>query len=96
MDYFLAVVDEGLLDLTGFGTPDPYSWFNQKNALSLKSWDMFDYVLGSYGGRLEQILTIGGDAAIPDREKARQSRFKPVVRFIYPVRLKAGSKTAIR
>ncbi len=92
MDYFLAVVDEGLLDLTGFGTPDPYGWFNQKIALSLKSWDMFDYVLGSYGGRLEQILTIGGDAAMPDREKARQSRFKPVVRFIGPVSLKAGGK----
>lgn len=27
MTYTLAVVDEGLLDLTGFRTPDPWKWF---------------------------------------------------------------------
>lgn len=30
MEYTLAVVDEGLLNLTGFATPDPAKHFNGK------------------------------------------------------------------
>ena len=90
MTYILAIVDEGLLDLTNFKTPDPHSWFYAKEALGLKTWDMYDYVLGAYGGKMEQLFTVGGDESLPDREKARQSRFKPVVRVLGPMQLKPG------
>ena len=33
MTYTLAVVDEGLLDITGFKTPDPWSYFYAREAL---------------------------------------------------------------
>lgn len=92
MTYVLAVVDEGLIDLTGFKTPDPHAFFYAKEALGLSTWDMYDYVLGAYGGRIEQVFAIGGDENIPDREKARQSRFTPVVRVMGPFTLKAGEQ----
>lgn len=65
---------------------------NAKEALALKTWDMYDLVLGAYGGTIGQQFTIGGDESLPDREKARQSRFKPVVRLVGPFTLKAGQK----
>ncbi len=53
---------------------------------------MFDYVIGAYGGRIEQVFAIGGDEAIAARERARQSRFKPVVHFLGPFRLRKCRK----
>lgn len=92
MTYLVAVVDEGLLDLTAFKTPDPHAFFYAKEALGLSTWDMYDYVLGAYGGRIEQVFAVGGDENIPDREKARQSRFTPVVRVLGPFTLKSGEQ----
>lgn len=94
MSYLLAIVDEGLLDLTGFRTPYPYNHFNQREALGVSTWDMFDQVLGAYGGKLEQVMAVGGDENLPKREKARQQRFKPVVIVKGPYQLQTGSKDA--
>ena len=47
MSYTIAVVDEGLLDLTGFKTPNPWNYFYAREALGVKTWDLYDYVLGS-------------------------------------------------
>ncbi len=92
MSYTIAMVDEGLLDLTNFRTPDPYAYFYSREALGLKTWDMFDYVIGAYGGRIEQVFAIGGDEAIAARERARQSRFKPVVYFLGPFSLEKNAE----
>src|SRR5690606_34632295 len=48
MTYTLAIVDEGLLDLTSFKTPQPWPHFYAKEALGVKSWDMYDEVLGAF------------------------------------------------
>ena len=40
MTYTIAVVDEGLLDLTGFKTPNPWNYFYAKEALGVKTWDI--------------------------------------------------------
>jgi hypothetical protein len=32
--------------------------------LGVKSFDLYDYVIGAWGGDLERILTIGGDAEL--------------------------------
>lgn len=37
----LAVVDEGILQVKDFITPDPFAWFFQKRALSVESFDFF-------------------------------------------------------
>jgi uncharacterized protein YfaS (alpha-2-macroglobulin family) len=93
MAYTLAIVDEGLLDLTRFKTPDPWNHFYAKEALGVKTWDMYDYVMGAYTGKLERVLSIGGDDALGPREGQKANRFKPVVKFIGPFYLKSGTKT---
>ena len=41
MAYTLAIVDEGLLDLTRFRTPDPWQAFNAREALGVNTWDLY-------------------------------------------------------
>jgi len=93
MAYTIAMVDEGLLGLTNFQTPNPHAAFYAREALGVKTWDVYDYVLGAYGGELERILSIGGDGAInrPDADDAA-NRFKPVVKHLGPFFLKKGQK----
>ena len=92
MTYCIAVVDEGLLDLTNFKTPDPHKAFYAREALGVRSFDMFDYVIGAWGGNLERILTIGGDEDAGPAKQKSANRFKPVVKFLGPFQLKAGQK----
>lgn len=94
MDYYFAIVDEGLLDLTGFKTPDPWPAFYSKEAIGVKTWDMYRYVLGAYGGELERMFAIGGDMEAVDQSKNKGRRFEPVVKVLGPYRL-AGGKTKV-
>lgn len=89
MTYTIAVVDEGLLDLTRFRTPNPWNHFYAREALGVKTWDLFDHVIGAYGAKIENILTIGGDENLNPGEDT-PIRFKPMVRFIGPFSLKGG------
>lgn len=84
MTYTLAIVDEGLLDLTRFQTPDPWNVFYAKEALGVRTWDIYDDVLGAYGSRIDQLLAVGGDGAINRKPSAKANRFKPMVRFVGP------------
>ncbi|MEO5889876.1 MAG: MG2 domain-containing protein [Ferruginibacter sp.] len=90
MTYCVAIVDEGLLDLTRFKTPDPHDAFYAREALGVKSFDMFDYVIGAWGGDLERILTIGGDADAGPVKQKTANRFKPVVKYLGPFHLGSG------
>ncbi|MEO0898711.1 MAG: MG2 domain-containing protein [Bacteroidota bacterium] len=92
MTYTVAVVDEGLLGITRFQTPDPWNNFYQREALDVKTWDMFDQVLGAYGGEVKSLLNIGGGAGADEKDAKKEDRFRPVVRFIGPFTLKAGEK----
>lgn len=93
MHYTLAVVDEGLLSITRFATPDPLAFFFAREALGVRTWDLFDKVLGRFTGDAGRLLRIGGDGAagkVQDTPKA--SRFKPVVLFAGPFSLDKGKK----
>jgi len=37
----LAIVDEGILQVTSYKSPDPYEWFYQKRALEVNSYDVY-------------------------------------------------------
>lgn len=91
--YTLALVDEGLLDLTRFRTPDPWGAFNARVALGVSTWDIYNNVLGAYGGRIEQMFAIGGDDALNPAAKASVNRFPPVVKYLGAFELGSG-KTA--
>ncbi len=93
MTYTLAMVDEGLLDLTRFKTPDPWSTFYAREALGVKTWDIYDDVLGAYGGTINQIFAIGGDQEAGGSKAKKANRFKPMVIYLGPFELEAG-KTA--
>jgi alpha-2-macroglobulin len=84
MTYTLAVVDEGLLDLTRFKTPDPWRFFYAKEALGVRTWDVYDDVLGAFGKRIDQLLAVGGDGEINRNSNPPANRFKPMVRFLGP------------
>ena len=92
MAYTLAIVDEGLLDLTHFKTPDPWAAFNAREALGVRMWDMYQDVVGAFGGRLEQIFSIGGDDALNNGPKAIVNRFTPIVKVEGPFILAKGKK----
>ena len=92
MTYTVAVVDEGLLGLTRFKLPDPRNTFYAKEASFLKSWDLYSDIMGAYAGQLETLLSIGGGDDIFDDGARETTRFKPVVRFFGPYRLKAGER----
>ena len=90
MTYTLAVVDEGLLNITGFKTPDPWKYFYAREALGVQTWDLYDLILGAFGGTLERIFAVGGDEAVIDRSANKAQRFVPVVRFLGPFVLGPG------
>lgn len=91
MTYTIALVDEGLLDLTRFKTPDPHQVFYAREGLGVKTWDLFDQVLGAWGGNLERILSIGGDGTTnKNLNPAKANRFKPVVKYMGPYYLAKG------
>ena len=91
MTYTLAVVEEGLLDLTRFKTPNAYNDFYAREALGVKTWDIFDDVIGAYSGSVDQVFAIGGDGNLAKGKNQKANRFKPVVKYLGPFQLEKGA-----
>lgn len=89
--FTLAVVDEGLLDITGFPTPHPWSHFFKKQRLSTFTSDLFHYVIGAHKGDVFRLFSIGGGVETDEAYRASQlagekgKRFKPVSIFRGPL-----------
>lgn len=89
MTYTVAIVDEGLLDLTNFKTPQPHDVFYAREALGVKTWDMFEFVTNGFSGNISRILAVGGDGSEKKLDPLNEAnRFKPMVRFEGPFHLK--------
>lgn len=83
----VAVVDEGLLDLTSFTTPDPWAFFFAKERLSVATFDLFDLVIGAIWGDVHRRFEVGGDEDTFRSDRAgpaRARRFPPVALFRAP------------
>lgn len=91
MTYTLAIVDEGLLDITRFKTPDPWTEFYGREALGVKTWDLYDYIIGAYGGKIEKLFSIGGDGELKKDGDKKANRFKSVVKFLGPFEYTGGT-----
>ena len=90
MTYTIAIVDEGLLDLTAFKTPDAWNAMYAREALGVRTWDFYDDIIGAFSGRFSPMFSIGGDqSAIVNSKK--DNRFNPVVKFLGPFTLKSGT-----
>lgn len=97
MTYTIALVDEGLLDLTRFKTPDAWSNFNKKQALRVKTWDNFDDVTTAEFDKIKNLLSIGGGASDSEKDDNKKAtRFKPMVYFAGPFYLPTGTKKTHR
>ena len=92
MTYTVAVVDEGLLDLTNFKTPNPWDDFFAREALGVKTWDVYDQIIGAFGGRIDQVFSIGGDGMAAAASTKKANRFKPMVIFLGPFQLEKGQR----
>lgn len=96
MTYTLAVVDDGLLDLTAFKTPNAWQEFYARQALGIRTWDVYNQVIDAKTGKFGPLLSIGGgDEGMMEAEQAAGnnktvSRFKPVVKFFGPFNLAGG------
>jgi alpha-2-macroglobulin len=83
----IAVVDEGLLDLTSFKTPNPEDEFFRKLKLNSTTWDIYSHVIDAHKGDLFKQFSVGGgygQGIVSDGGKD-QRRFPPVALFEGPV-----------
>lgn len=94
MTYTIAMVEEGLLDLTRFKTPNAWNQFYSREALGVKTWDIFDDVIGAYSGSIDQVFAIGGDGSAVKGKNKKANRFKPVVTYLGPFKLDAGQQNS--
>lgn len=92
MDYTLIIVDEGLLDITNFDTPNPWSSFYAREALGVRTWDIYSFIAGAFTGNYGTLLAVGGGGMGTGKDPEKINRFKPVVQYLGPFSLKAGEK----
>ncbi len=93
MTYTIAVVGEGLLDITRFKTPNPWDHFYKKEALGVKTWDLFDQVIAYSNLKSKSLISIGGDGSLGgEKNNTKQNRFKPLVKFFGPFHIKPNQK----
>ncbi len=89
MTYTLAVVDEGILGLTNFKTPNPYGYFNSKQSLMVRTWDNYASIIDAFSGEFGSVYAIGGDGVV-NQEITLDKRFKAYAITLGPFELKAG------
>ncbi len=92
MTYTVAVVDEGLLGITRYVTPNPWNEFYKKEASLLKHYDLYKDVAGAYSGKLQTLLSIGGSEFADAGGNRKVVRFPPVVKFYGPFTLGKGER----
>lgn len=92
--FTVAVVDEGLLDITGYKTPDPWKYFFSKQRFLSRTYDNFADIIDLAHGYIHQRFSVGGGMEEEDREYSYQrqqalsgdaDRFKPVSLFQGPL-----------
>ena len=86
MTYTLAVVDEGILGLTNYRTPNPYGYFNSKQALTVRTWDNYTSVIDAFSGEFGSIYAVGGDGVL-NQEITLDKRFKAYAITLGPFEL---------
>lgn len=99
--FTIAVVDEGLLSLTQFRTPNPWAEFYKKVGLYVQTYDVFSHVMSANRGDVFQTFSIGGaddmeyGASQLDPIRGEQ-RFKPVSMFKGPLRTDEKGRATVK
>ena len=85
----LAVVDEGILQIKNYQTPDPYGFFYQKRGLQVSSYDVYPYLFPEMVA--SNPLTGGGDFDLGKRTNPVTNKRVKLVRYWSGI-LKANSQ----
>ncbi|WP_291724259.1 alpha-2-macroglobulin family protein [Bernardetia sp.] len=73
----IAAVDEGILLIKNFQTPDPYNYFFQKRALGVKAFDMYERLYPEFKANIQNFGAGGYDLGNRTNPMANK-RVKPV------------------
>ena len=87
-DVCIAAVDEGILALTDFQTPNPHDFFYQQRGLKTRSFDMYSGILPEIADVTDN-SSIGGDGAAA-RRLGRKRLNTSSIRRVKPVSLWSG------
>lgn len=83
--FTVAIVDEGLLSITNFETPDPKKQFFSKERMVSRSFDIYSEIIGLTWGIVNKTVSIGGDGYNLNKEVvSKAKRFDPVVLYEAP------------
>jgi uncharacterized protein YfaS (alpha-2-macroglobulin family) len=85
----IAAVDEGILQITGFDTPDPLEHFFRRRRLSVASYEVWSLLMPEY----EQVVrtsATGGGSSDEAAETLRKNLNPIAVRRVKPVALWSG------
>ncbi|KAA5604962.1 alpha-2-macroglobulin family protein [Roseospira marina] len=91
----VAVVDEGILQLTGFATPKPDAFFLGKRRLGVELRDAYGALIDGRDATLGQLRT-GGDAAGRHAPGLPDKTVEPLAVFSGPVELDADGTATVR
>ena len=100
MTYALAIVDEGLLNITRFETPDPFATFFAKTAHQVRTFDNYQEVITPEYLENAKLLAFGGDGAMSmkamadSEEQKNSARFRSFSKFLGPFTLKDGENAS--
>ncbi|MFP4377754.1 MAG: alpha-2-macroglobulin family protein [Spirochaetales bacterium] len=84
--FTIAVVDEGLLNITDFETPDPWAKFFAKQRLNIKTFDQYGQIIGAMTDDVFRTFSIGGgDGDMGPDDSDDDRRFEPVALFAGPM-----------
>jgi len=91
----LAAVDEAVLDLTGFQTPDPLAWFFGKKRLGVEIRDLYGRLIRSVQGPDLVARTGSGEDEAPGLRGSPKSGVRIVSLFSGPVRTDGQGRVGI-
>ena len=86
-DVCIAAIDEGILTLTDFQTPNPHAYFYQQRGLKTRSFDLYSGILPEIADVTDNSST-GGDAASGQFGRKRLNTSS--IRRVKPVSLWSG------
>lgn len=92
MTYTIAIVDEGLLSISNFRTPDPWNGIYKREALGVRTWDMYNDVVDFHLNPITNLFAIGGSDEGSGPQNSEAKRFNPVVKVLGPFSIEKGKK----
>ena len=88
-DVCIAAVDEGILALTDFKTPNPHDYFYRQRGLKTRSFDLYSGILPEIANVTDNSST-GGDASTTRQAELRKRLSTGSIRRVKPISLWSG------